>query len=194
MQVSETTGASDNWATWTKDAVIRSETDMQYQFRSLSLPESRTHLTRILLAIGGTRHFYEAARMLVAYFTLDDPLIIGAGFIYDLHRIWTNRPLDRISGDPERNIAGLSFRAYFDYSSCQLTQELSCVTASITAMELLLSILSPSESVIFTRNEITPSLLLPGTVEPLRDASAPRLTRAAIKDLYLHLKVSSLTK
>ncbi|KAE8363421.1 hypothetical protein BDV27DRAFT_158820 [Aspergillus caelatus] len=186
-KLSETTRASSDQLKWSKIAHIRSETDVRYQFRSISLPESKKGLTRILLAIGGTRHFYQAAQQLLSLFNLDGPLIIRAEQIYHLHSTWTNTPYDSLSSDPEIHFASLSFRPFFDVMTGQMTQELSCITASILSMELLVGILTETEKKQFCEDGITPTLLLPQTIALLRDISALELTQAAFQDLHLHL-------
>ncbi|KAL2816633.1 hypothetical protein BDW59DRAFT_153112 [Aspergillus cavernicola] len=175
---------------WVNNFIIRSETDIKYRFRSISLPESTNGLIKIVLALGGTRNFYQAAQKLVALFNLQDPLIIRAEFIYRLHRFWTGSPSHTVlHGDPEINFASISFRAYFDYDSGQATQELSCIVASATAMEILISILTGTEDKLLLKDTLSPTVLLQQTFRPLRYISAPELTRAAAKDLYLHLRV-----
>ncbi|KAL5340257.1 hypothetical protein BJX70DRAFT_361907 [Aspergillus crustosus] len=174
---------------WGNDFMIRSETDIKSQFRLISLPESGGGLTQIVLALGGTRNFYQAAQNLVTLFNLQDPLLITAGVIYRLHRFWTDSPSHTavLHGDPEITFTSISLRTYFDYDSGQATQELSCIMASATAMKLLISILTGTEDKLIPKDRLLPTLLLPRTFRPLRDIPAHELTRSAVKDTYLHL-------
>ncbi|KAE8309886.1 hypothetical protein BDV41DRAFT_580014 [Aspergillus transmontanensis] len=167
-QLSETARASSGQLERSEIAHTQVETDVKYQFRSISLPDSKQGLTRILLAIRGTRHFYQAAEKL---------------------SIWTNTLYNSLFTDPEILFASLSFRAYFVGRSGQINQELSCVTASILSMELLVGILTGVDKRQFREDGITPTLLLPQTIEPFRNISPPDLKRAAIHDRRLHLHV-----
>ncbi|KAB8274663.1 hypothetical protein BDV30DRAFT_237296 [Aspergillus minisclerotigenes] len=149
MQLRETARASDAKLKWSKIVRRRAETDVQYRFLSISLPESKRGVTQILLAIGGTRHCYQAAQQVLSLFNLDGPFIIRAEQIYHLHSLWTNTPYNSVSSDPEIHFASLSFRPYFDDLTGQMTQELSCITASIPSMETLVGILIRAEKMQF---------------------------------------------
>ncbi|EAU36075.1 predicted protein [Aspergillus terreus NIH2624] len=172
---------------WMEHIAIRSDKDIQIQFRSISLPESPDGLYPLIKAIGNP-DIVHTARRLFALFNLEDPFIVESHFVDRLHRIWGKPQLKVPYDDKSLLFASLSWRTSFDYVDWVLTKELSCITASRRAIAALATVGQVSGGHLLTVGGIESAILEKYLIYPLRHLPLIEMVHAASRNQFLHLQ------
>lgn len=185
IQIPELSNVSDIW----EHVAVKSDRDVRLQFRSISLPESPHELSLLIKALGAEDDLVQSARKLLALFNRGDPFIIQPEFVNRLQGAWGKPIEDQPSHDRHLLYTCLNWRASFDYVNWVLTKELSCITASMTAMAALATISKIPTTNVIPEGRVKPTIRETRLIHPLRYLPLAELVQAASRNQFLHLKV-----
>ncbi|KAF9888430.1 hypothetical protein FE257_008708 [Aspergillus nanangensis] len=185
----ELSESPDILRSWRQLVSIKSDKDVQLTFRRISLPETMHELHSVIRALAGDTDLIESAQMVLALLSPDNPFIITSDFVNRLQRAWGKPSPDPPAHDEPLLYASLTWRASFDYVDWVLTKELSCITATPTAMAKLTIIGRASSGYLFPEGGLQPTTLGKRLIHPLRYLPAAELIQAASRNQTLHLQI-----
>ncbi|THC88297.1 hypothetical protein EYZ11_012260 [Aspergillus tanneri] len=168
-------------------SVIRSADKVFFTFHHLMIPEATSDALLILTSIALMESPAETAKSLLNNFCIEHPVIVDNVFLYQMEEIWTGAPSQHDRCDCEPVLAFISFRSYFRPTDWQLVRSISCVTASIRAINTLGSIAFDGFDSIITESPTLTPYLTANVVQPLRTLFGMESAAAAAQALSLCL-------
>ncbi|THC91539.1 hypothetical protein EYZ11_009002 [Aspergillus tanneri] len=176
--------------TWPECMAVKSDKDIERQFRSVSLPESTYRLGRLLKVLGREADLVQTALKLLDLFNLNNPFIVEPEFVDRISAAWGGRVQNKRPRNMGHLYACLHWRTRFDYDDWILTKELSCITASVAAIAALATIGKIPTTNLFPEGGPKPTNRARRLIHPLRYLPLPELVQAASRSQFLHLEVS----
>ncbi|KAF5857423.1 hypothetical protein ETB97_005770 [Aspergillus alliaceus] len=120
--------------------VIRNADEVFFTFNHLVLPETEEELISILTSISPNDFVSEVAQALLETFCVEEPLVLNYEFINQVEELWTGSIGEHTSNAEEPVIANISFRSYLRHTDWQVLRNISCITATVRAINRLGSI------------------------------------------------------
>ncbi|KAF7593678.1 hypothetical protein BBP40_011088 [Aspergillus hancockii] len=117
--------------------VIRNANEIFFTFNHLILPETDEELISILTSISPNDFVPEVAQTLLETFCVEEPLVLNYEFVNQVEELWTGTISEHTSNGEEPVIANVSFRSYLRHTDWQVLRNISCITASVRAINRL---------------------------------------------------------
>ncbi|KAF9888240.1 hypothetical protein FE257_008809 [Aspergillus nanangensis] len=174
------------------DAVIRNADEVFFTFHHLMLPETQAEMISILTSVQPNDSIVAAAQHLLNLIGIEEPLVVNGEILSQMEEMWTGssrRPSPYLSGPI---LALISFRTYFRPTDWQLLRDISCITASTDAINMLGSIAFDGYDSVVDPSELEISGLTGDAMRPLRAVWGHESTAIAAKDLCLSLEKRAL--
>jgi hypothetical protein len=170
-----------------RQSVIRDTNEVFFSFRHLTLPDMTSKLIAILNPPGsGDNEVNQKSTSLLDLFNLEHPLLVKAEFIYRLQKLWTGATSNHPIIDSEQLVfAHISFQSYFRPSDFHIVRELSCITASFSAIITLQRLAGTQLPLSSAYADLHLYKFL-----PLAELSGEHSLRAAARNLRLTLRVT----
>jgi hypothetical protein len=121
-------------------------------------------------------------------FNPKDPVILESNFVDRLQRAWGKPKLEIPYDEKSLLYASLSWRTTFDYVDWVLMKELSCITASRTAIAALATVGQVSRGHLLAAGYIESTFLVGRLLYPLRHLPLAETVHAASRNQFLHLQ------
>ncbi|KAL2831480.1 hypothetical protein BDW59DRAFT_140211 [Aspergillus cavernicola] len=173
---------------WNSYGAIRNADEVFFTFHHIVLPETLIELTAILSSISPNDTLIDVASTLLQLFHIEDPIVVNRGLLAQLESLWTEGVGDFGSLGDHLLIAHISFRSYFRPTDWQPIRSLSCIAASISAINILASIALDGFDSLLNRSMLSLSCLEADIVLPLRKFSGQESAAAAAQDLSLSIQ------